>query len=88
MVCREGGKGSFNLGGYCNRRISDLADLIQVETNQEKRQALIDEVNRIHSEEVGHIPLHQQPLAWGVREGVSVAQRADDVLHLQYVTVK
>jgi len=87
MSCRVDGKGSFNLGGYCNKRVTELTDLIQVETDQVKRQALIDEVNKIHSDEVGHIPLHQQPLSWGVSDGVTVAQRADNVFHLQYVTV-
>ncbi|MEO3429115.1 ABC transporter substrate-binding protein [Pelagibius sp. CAU 1746] len=88
MACRVDGKGAFNLGGYCNERVTELTDLIQVETDQEKRQALIDEANRIHAEDVGHIPLHQQPLSWGVSDGVTVAQRPDNVFHLQYVTVK
>ena len=88
MSCRVDGKGSFNLGGYCNQRVTELTDLVQVETDQEKRQALIEEAFKIHSDEVGHIPLHQQPLSWGVRDNVTVAQRADNVFHLQYVTVK
>jgi peptide/nickel transport system substrate-binding protein len=88
MACRADGKGSFNLGGYCNERVTELSDLIQVETDPEKRQALIDEASRIHADEVGHIPLHQQPLSWGVSDRVTVAQRPDDIFHLQYVTVK
>ncbi len=88
MSCRQDGKGAFNLGGYCNERVTELADLIQVETDQEKRQKLIDEAFKIHSVEVGHIPLHQQPLSWGVSDNISVAQRRDNVFHLQYVTVK
>ncbi|RMD63660.1 MAG: ABC transporter substrate-binding protein, partial [Alphaproteobacteria bacterium] len=79
--------GLFNLGGYCNPRIDELADLIQAETDPQKRQAYIDEVFKIHKDEVGHIPLHQQPLSWGVREGVKVRQRADNVLDLRYVVV-
>jgi peptide/nickel transport system substrate-binding protein len=88
MACRTDGKGSFNLGGYCNERVTELSDLIQVETDPEKRQALIDEANRVHADDVGHIPLHQQPLSWGVSDKVTVAQRPDDIFHLQYVTVK
>src|SRR3546814_3938223 len=60
MACRGEGTGAFNLGGYCNRRVTELSGLIQVETDPERRQALIDEANRVHSEEIGHIPLHQQ----------------------------
>jgi len=88
MACRVDGKGSFNLGGYCNKRVTELADLIQVETDQVKRQALIDEANKIHSDEVGHIPLHQQPLSWGVSDKVTVVQRPDNGLDLRYVVVK
>ncbi|MGD1877474.1 MAG: ABC transporter substrate-binding protein [Kiloniellaceae bacterium] len=88
MACRGDGKGSFNLGGYCNQRVTELADLIQVEIDPAKRQALIDEANKIHADEVGHIPLHQQPLSWGVSDKVTVAQRPDDMFHLRYVTVK
>ncbi len=88
MSCREDGKGAFNLGGYCNERVTALADMIQTETDQEKRQTLINEAFKIHAEDVGHIPLHQQPLSWGVSDDATVAQRADNVFHLQYVTVK
>jgi peptide/nickel transport system substrate-binding protein len=90
MQCRNGetGAGLFNLGGYCNERVDELGGLIEKETDEAKRQAYIDEAFQIHKDEVGHIPLHQQPLSWGVRDGVDVAQRANDVLDLRYVVVK
>ena len=88
MACRKDSRGAFNLGGYCNQRVHELTDLIQSETDQAKRQAYIDEAFKIHQDEVGHIPLHQQPLSWGVRENVTVAQRADNVFDLTYVEVK
>jgi peptide/nickel transport system substrate-binding protein len=87
MSCREDGMGAFNLGGYCNERVSELTKEIQGEVDPAKRQALIDEAFSIHLEEVGHIPLHQQPLSWGVRHGVSVNQRPDNVFDLRYVVV-
>jgi peptide/nickel transport system substrate-binding protein len=88
MSCRKDGKGAFNLGGYCNERVTELTDLIQVETDQAKRQALINEAFTIHKEEVGHIALHQQPLSWGVSQGVDVSQRPDNVFDLRYAVVK
>ena len=88
MSCRKDGKGSFNLGGYCNERVTELTDLIQIETDQAKRQALIDEAFSIHKEEVGHIALHQQPLSWGVSQAADVAQRPDNVFDLRYAVVK
>ena len=88
MSCRGETKGQFNLGGYCNERLTELTDLVQVETDQAKRQTLIDEAFKIHQDEVGHIPLHQQPLSWGISDGVDVAQRPDNVFDLRYAIVK
>ena len=89
-ACRGGEDklGQFNLGGYCNPRINELAKMIQSETDQDKRQAMIDEAHTIHRDEVGHIPLHQQPLSWGVSDNVEVVQRPDNVFDLRYVVVK
>ncbi|MEM7239053.1 MAG: ABC transporter substrate-binding protein, partial [Pseudomonadota bacterium] len=87
MSCRVDGMGAFNLGGYCNERVTELTRLVQGETDQAKRQAMIDEAFTIHQDEVGHIPLHQQPLSWGVSEKVNVIQRPDNVLDLRYVSV-
>ena len=90
MACRGGEDkiGAFNIGGYCNPRINELAAMIQSETDQSKRQAMIEEAFRIHKDEVGHIPLHQQPLSWGVSDQVDLVQRPDNVLDLRYVTVQ
>ncbi|MGF1609267.1 MAG: ABC transporter substrate-binding protein [Kiloniellales bacterium] len=88
MTCRGENRGLFNLGGYCNQRVSELETMIASETDQAKRQAMIDEAFKIHLDEMGHIPMHQQPLSWGVSDRVSVAQRADDVFDLRYAVVK
>ncbi|MFQ5786063.1 MAG: ABC transporter substrate-binding protein [Alphaproteobacteria bacterium] len=89
LACRnsETKAGQFNLGGYCNPKVDALADRVAGETDPAKRQSLIDEAFSIHKAEVGHIPLHQQPLSWGVRDGVSVAQRADNVLDFRNVVL-
>lgn len=88
MACRQGGHGAFNLGGYCNPKINELADKIQSETDQSARNAMIDEAFKIHKDEVGHLPLHQQPLSWGVSDKVDLVQRPDNVMDLRYVTIK
>jgi peptide/nickel transport system substrate-binding protein len=90
IACRGGEDkiGSFNLGGYCNPKINELTAKIQSETDQAKRQAMIDEVFKIHQDEVGHIPLHQQPLSWGVSDKVEVVQRPDNQFDLRYAVVK
>ena len=38
------------------------------ETDETKRNAMIAEAFKIHSDDVGHLPLHQQALAWAHAE--------------------
>jgi peptide/nickel transport system substrate-binding protein len=78
--CRDanGKGGTFNFGGYCNPRITELNKLILVETDTKKRDDMIAEAFRICHEEAGVIPLHQQSLIWGVSKKVQIVQRADN----------
>jgi peptide/nickel transport system substrate-binding protein len=57
------------------------------ETDQAKRNAMIKEAFQIVKDEVGYLPLHQQPLSWGVSDRVMVNQRADNGLDFRYVLV-
>lgn len=80
--------GTYNVGGFSNARIDALTDMIENEIDPAKRQALISEALSIHKAEIGHIPLHQAGLAWGVRKGISVVLRNDDSLELRWVEVQ
>jgi peptide/nickel transport system substrate-binding protein len=84
----DGEQGTWNASGYSNKRVDELIDKVAYENDPEKRQAMISEAFRIHKEEFGHIPLHQQALAWGVRDGVELFQAPDNILRLYYVNVK
>jgi len=77
--------GTYNVGGYSNPRIDELTVMIETENDPAKRQQLISEALGIHREDIGHIPLHQAGLAWGVRNGVNVVLRSDDSLELKWV---
>ncbi|MFC3231515.1 ABC transporter substrate-binding protein [Marinibaculum pumilum] len=90
MHCRseEGSESPFNLGGYCNPKVDELTAKILVENDPEKRDQMIAEAFKMHHDDVGHIPLHQQGLAWGVADGVDLVQRADNVLMFYHVNKK
>ena len=89
ISCRdESGAGKFNLGGYCNQRVTELTTMILSETDIAKRNAMIAEAFALVHEERGYIPLHQQGLAWGKADKVELAQRADNQFMLYYVNVK
>jgi peptide/nickel transport system substrate-binding protein len=83
-----GKSGTYNVGNYSNPKIDELTETIETETDLAKRQTLISEALSIDKADVGHIPLHQAALAWGIRKGVSLVQRADDVLELKWVKVQ
>jgi peptide/nickel transport system substrate-binding protein len=82
------GAGQFNLGAYCNQKVDDLARRIQSETDRAKRNAMFREAFQIHMDDIGHIPLHQQALAWGVSKKVDVVQRADNNVSFKWITVR
>ena len=82
------GRGQFNLGGYSNARVDELTKRVQSETDQAKRNAMIAEAFKIHQDEVGHLPLHQQALAWGMRKSVSVVQLPDNFNLFKWVVLK
>jgi len=77
--------GAFNLGNYCNREFDALVEKVLVEDDPQERNQLIVDAFEIITEEVSHIPLHQQGLAWGVADDVEVVQRADNQLKYYYV---
>ncbi len=88
-ACRDAktAAGQFNLGGYCNKKVDDLTAKIGVETDQAKRNAMIKEAFGIVRSDFGYLPLHQQPMSWGVKDNIKVIQRADDVLDLRDVVL-
>ena len=87
ILTTTGSNGTWNSGRYSNPRVEELTAQMAVETDQAKRQAMISEAMKIHKEAFGHIPLHQQALAWGVRDGVDMKQPANDAVWLQYVRI-
>ena len=89
MVCVDDkGAGQFNLGAYCNPKVDELTHKIQSETDKVKRNAMIKEVFEIHAADIGHLPLHQQALAWGVSKKVTLAQMADNYMPFKFMSVK
>ena len=84
----EGGRGQFNLGRWSNPRVDELAVQVGSELDLAKRQAMISEAFKIHRDDLGHIPLHQQTLAWGMKANVQLVQRADNFMFLRWIRVE
>ena len=82
------GQGTYNLGAYSNPKVDELIAQIQTETDQTKRGAMIREAFKIHQDDIGHIPLHQQALAWGFNKRVSLVQLPNNYMYFRWVTIK
>lgn len=82
------GSGQFNLGAYCNPKVDELTLKVQSETDKPKRDAMIKEAFKLHADDIGHLPLHQQALAWGVGSNVTLTQRADNQMPFRYMSTK
>jgi peptide/nickel transport system substrate-binding protein len=89
LATRSGkGRGDFNAGGYSSPALDTLIDKIQLETDKEKRQAMLREALKLAKEDVPTIPLHQQVLVWAARDNVDLVQPADNFFPLRYVRMK
>ena len=84
----EGGRGQFNLGAYCNPKVDELTDKVASETDQKKRNEMIREAMKIHQDDVGHLPLHQQALNWVAKKNIELVQFPDNGMAWKFITVK
>lgn len=82
------GQGQFNLGAYSNPKVDELTLKVQTETDPKKRDEYIREAFKVHADDIGHIPLHQQALAWGFNNKVSLVQLPDNRMFFKWITVK
>lgn len=82
------GMGQFNLGAYCNPKLDELTKKIQSESDKGKRNEMIKEAFKVHSDDIGHLPLHQQSLAWGVSKKVELVQLADNFMYFKWMSIK
>jgi peptide/nickel transport system substrate-binding protein len=81
----EGGRGQFNLGSYSNARVDELTNLVASETDDKKRNDMIREALKIHQDEVGHLPLHQQAINWAAKKDIELVQWPDNGMPWKYV---
>lgn len=89
MACVDDkGAGQFNLGSYCNPEVDRLTKAVQAETDKAKRNTMIRDAFKLHQDDIGHIPLHQQALAWGVSKKVSLVQLADNFMFFKWMNVQ
>lgn len=83
----DGGRGQFNLGSFSNAKADELTQKIGSETDLKKRNEMIREALKIHQDEIGHLPLHQQALNWGVKKTIDLVQWPDNGMPWKFIKV-
>ena len=82
------GKGDYNYGRYTNAKLDELIDQAAVETNAEKRKAIVTEALLTHKNEFHNLPLHRQVIPWASRSNVSTVHLANNNVIPYWTTVK
>ena len=74
--------GGDNAGGYSNKRLDELTQLVVNEVDENKRRAMMTEALKIARDEIAMIPLHEQPNSWAMRANVEIPMQPDSFLRL------
>jgi len=82
--------GRSNGGGYSNPRLDELTRRIEAEIDDTRRNEMIREAFRIHKEDLGHIPLHQQALAWAFNNDrvAGLVQLPNNDMRFMWISMK
>lgn len=88
MLATPGGEyGTFTPAGFSNPKVDELTQAIAIETDEEKRQAMMVEALMLAKADIAWLPLHQQPLSWASRDTVDLPQAPDDLVRLWYANI-
>ena len=84
-VNAEKGWGASNRGRYSNPEVDRLLEASLTELDEEKRQKLVLDAERIAAEDVAVIPIHIQTNIWAMRRGIRHEARNDELSRAQDV---
>jgi peptide/nickel transport system substrate-binding protein len=85
---KENGQGKFNIGEYSNPQFDKGVDEAHIELDAKKRSGLLSEAMKIHQQEIGHLPLHNEVVIWASQKNVKLEQRPDDYFRFYKVSIQ
>jgi len=88
MATRDGKAGQWNVGRYSNPEVDRLIGQVLTEMDPQARTRLVTQAMTLHRNDVGHIPLYQQGLAWGMRKNIDAALQSDNRVNLRFISVR
>jgi peptide/nickel transport system substrate-binding protein len=82
---RDRGWGASNRGRYSNPEVDRRLEAALVEIDDARREAILQEAQRIALDDVGIIPIHIQTNIWAMRNTLQHEARADELTRAQDV---
>jgi peptide/nickel transport system substrate-binding protein len=83
---RDGKSGGLNVGRYSNPELDALVKQIRESEDETQRRGMIRAALLLEKADIGHVPLHQQPITWAARKGIALHPAPDNQLRLRLVT--
>jgi peptide/nickel transport system substrate-binding protein len=88
LATPKDGHGGSNSGEYANPKIDELTRQAAVELDEPKRRTMLVEALKVAREDAAYIPIHQQPVAWAMRDNVDLPQFPDEYVRLWFANIK
>jgi peptide/nickel transport system substrate-binding protein len=82
------GHGQWNVGNYSNPEFDRAVAAVLSEMDPERRTAFVTRALQIHRADIGHIPLYQQGIAWGMRRNVDIPIQTDNRVNVSYARIR
>ncbi|MEM6382180.1 MAG: ABC transporter substrate-binding protein [Pseudomonadota bacterium] len=77
--------GSWNNTGYSNPEVDEMIVSLASETDLDVRNATISDIWAQVQEDVLYIPIHNQVLNWGMKEGIDFPVQPEDQPHFKFL---
>ncbi|MBW8905448.1 MAG: ABC transporter substrate-binding protein [Betaproteobacteria bacterium] len=84
----KGADGSFNQGRISDKKLDEIIDQLKIETDTNKRDALLKQGLEITRDQAYYVPLHHQMRPWAMKKGVTIVYSLDDRPQARFATVK
>ncbi|MBN9529975.1 MAG: ABC transporter substrate-binding protein [Alphaproteobacteria bacterium] len=84
---QRGDQGQWNVGGYSNAEVDRTIRASLSEMDPTRRTALVTKALTLHREDIGHIPLYQQGIVWGMKKTVATPLQIDNRVNLAFFKV-
>jgi peptide/nickel transport system substrate-binding protein len=80
-------KGPFHTG-YANAEITDLIGQAAVETDADKRRAMMEQITKVAQDEMPVVPVHYQMINWGMTNDLSIPVDFGNMPNFRYAVMK